>query len=39
MVDRPEHYARVVIETRKYMAERHSFKTRVREMVEIAGGH
>ena len=38
IVDRPEHYAEVVMGIRKRMAEKHSFKARLHEMVEIAKG-
>jgi hypothetical protein len=38
IVDRPEHYAAIVLGIRKHMAETHSFEVRLREMVEIAKG-
>jgi hypothetical protein len=38
IVDRPEYYAAIVLGIRKHMAEKHSFKTRFREMIEIAKG-
>ena len=38
IVERPEHYARIVMEIRQRMAERHSFKARLQEMVDIARG-
>jgi hypothetical protein len=36
IVDRPDRYADIVVGIRKRMAERHSFKARLQEMVEIA---
>jgi hypothetical protein len=36
IVDRPDRYADIVVAIRKRMAESHSFKARLREMVEIA---
>jgi len=38
IVDRPEHYGQIVMGIRKHMAEKHSFKARLQEMVEIAKG-
>jgi hypothetical protein len=38
IVDRPEHYAGIVMGIRKHMAENHSFKVRLREMVELVKG-
>jgi hypothetical protein len=39
IVDRPEHYTGIVAEMRKHMADKHSFRARVREMIDIAAGH
>ena len=36
IVDRPDHYAEIVLGMRTRMAERHSFKARLEEMVDIA---
>jgi hypothetical protein len=38
IVERPEHYAKIVMEIRERMTEKHSFKARLEEMVEIANG-
>ena len=38
IVDRPEYYAQIVMGIRKHMAEKHSFRARLTEMVEIAKG-
>jgi glycosyltransferase involved in cell wall biosynthesis len=38
IVERPEHYARIVIRIRQHLAEKHSFKVRLQEMVEIVEG-
>ncbi len=38
IVNRPEHYAEIVLGLRKHLSEKHSFKARLREMVEIAKG-
>jgi len=35
MVRRPKHYAGIVMSVRKHLAERHSFKARLQQMVEI----
>jgi len=38
IVDRPQYYAAIVMTIRKHMAQKHSFKARLQEMVEIAKG-
>jgi hypothetical protein len=38
IVECPEHYARILMGIRQYLAEKHSFKVRLREMVEIIKG-
>ena len=38
IVERPEHYAGIVMGIRKHLTEKHSFKARLREMVEIVKG-
>jgi Glycosyl transferases group 1 len=38
IVGRPEYYATIVMRIRKHIAKKHSFKARLQEMVEIAGG-
>jgi glycosyltransferase involved in cell wall biosynthesis len=38
IVERPEHYSRIVMGIRKHLREKHSFKARLREMVEIVKG-
>jgi glycosyltransferase involved in cell wall biosynthesis len=38
IVERPEHYARIVSGLRHHLAERHSFRVRLQEMVEIVKG-
>lgn len=38
IVQRPEHYAAIVMGIRKHLAEKHSFKARLREMIEIVKG-
>jgi hypothetical protein len=38
IVSSPERYAEIVIGIRKHLAENHSFKARLREMIEIAEG-
>jgi hypothetical protein len=38
IIERPEHYARIVMGIRQHLAEKHSFKVRLREMVEIIKG-
>jgi glycosyltransferase involved in cell wall biosynthesis len=38
IVERPEHYARIVMGIRQHLAEKHSFKVRLREMVEMIKG-
>jgi hypothetical protein len=35
IIDRPEHYAQIVMGIRKHMSEKHSFRARVRELVAI----
>jgi Glycosyl transferases group 1 len=38
IIQRPEHYSAIVMGIRKHLAEKHSFKARLREMVEIIKG-
>jgi hypothetical protein len=38
IVQRPEHYAGIVTGIRKHLAEKHSYRARLREMVEIVRG-
>jgi len=38
IVNRPNHYAKIVMGVRKHLSENHSFKARLREMVKIAEG-
>jgi hypothetical protein len=38
VLDRPEHYAAVVTQVRRHLAEHHSYDTRLRELVALAEG-
>jgi hypothetical protein len=38
IVERPEHYAGILMGIRKRLAEKHSFEVRLREMIEIVNG-
>jgi hypothetical protein len=38
ILERPEHYGRIVMKIRRHLAEKHSFKMRLREIIEIING-